>query len=177
MKKSNGQRAQFGLVALLLLALTPHSAHSEVLPDEQIRLQISSTTQNRIVGDPKVGAIFSDIKTAFNLDPVMILANKRSQTGVTYNESNPYAALCASTTDPACKEFPIKTITAKYPYCQGTANAICIKSLWAILPSGKRIEASFIRELRAATPKQYVEDKDLGIPRSAGDSLFEFRSK
>ena len=176
-KKSKSQRAQFGLLALLLLALTPHSAHSEVLPDEQFRLQSNVTTQNRIVGDPTVGVSFSDASTAFGGKPVMILANKRHQSTVTYNESNPYAALCASTTDPACKEFPIKTITAKYPYCQGTANAICIKSLWATLPSGKRIEASFIRELRVATPKPYEEDKELGIPRSAGDSLFEFRDE
>jgi hypothetical protein len=52
-----------------------------------------------------------------------------------------------------------------------------LKSFWAILPDGKRIEATFIKELDPGSPVRSISEPVYGLPRTAGDSIFEFRDE
>lgn len=163
----------FALV--LLLSNSAVQVRAEVLPDEQVRLDLgTSTNQIRVPGDPRVGAIFSDTKKFFSQNFPVILGIKKVSAGTTFSATNPYAIECTSVQDPACSQFPGRYISAKYPYCSEKGSVICIKSFWAVLPDGKRVEARFVRELDPGTPVRFPDEPRYGIPRTSGDSLFEF---
>jgi hypothetical protein len=156
------------------------SAHSAELPDEQIQVTTESNA-GRIPGDPLVKVIITDsqstyFKPATFYSPALI-GTKSPKTGEIFNEQNPYAKLCKSLRDPECAAFPSRFITAKYPYCSLKDPLICLKSFWAILPDGKRIEATFIKELDPGSPVRSISEPVYGLPRTAGDSIFEFRDE
>ena len=134
----------------------------------------NSANQVRVVGDPRVGAIFSDSKKFFMQNSPMILGIQKSDSGQVFSEQSPYAVQCNSMQDPQCAKFPLKFISAKYPYCGPTSSVICIKSFWAILPDGKRVEAKFVQELDPGNSVRFSDQPQYGIPRTAGDSIFEF---
>jgi hypothetical protein len=151
-----------------------------VLPDEQIQVTTESNA-GRIPGDPLVKVIITDsqstyFKPATFYSPALI-GTKSPKTGEIFNEQNPYAKLCKSLRDPECAAFPSRFITAKYPYCSLKDPLICLKSFWAILPDGKRIEATFIKELDPGSPVRSISEPVYGLPRTAGDSIFEFRDE
>ena len=173
-------RRRFYPLALLLIFTLSTSAHSAVLPDEQIQIETGSNA-GRIPGDPLVKVIITDsqstyFKPASFYSPALI-GTKSPKTGEIFNEQNPYAKLCKSLRDPECAAFPSRAITAKYPYCSLKDPLICLKSFWAILPDGKRIEATFIKELDPGSPVRSISEPVYGLPRTAGDSIFEFRDE
>lgn len=163
-------------IALLFTVLGSFfNASASTVPDEQIRLDLgNSSNQNRIPGDPRVGAIFSDTKKFFSQNFPVILGIKKVSAGTIFSATNPYAIECTSVQDPACSQFPGRYISAKYPYCSEKGSVICIKSFWAVLPDGQRVEARFVRELDPGTPVRFLDEPRYGIPRTSGDSLFEF---
>lgn len=166
------------VTAALTMALLFSATHvsAEVIPDEQVRLDLgTSTNQVRVPGDPRVGAVFSDTATVYASKPPGILGMKTAKPGEIFSATNPYAIGCNSTGDPACAGYAKRFISAKYPYCSPKSSVICLKSFWAILPDGKRVEATFIKELDPGTPVPFLDEPRYGIPRTAGDSIFEFR--
>jgi hypothetical protein len=173
-------KRRFYPLSLLLILTVGTSAHSAELPDEQIQVTTESNA-GRIPGDPLVKVIITDsqstyFKPATFYSPALI-GTKSPKTGEVFNEQNPYAKLCKSLRDPECAAFPSRFITAKYPYCSLKDPLICLKSFWAILPDGKRIEATFIKELDPGSPVRSVSEPVYGLPRTAGDSIFEFRDE
>ena len=173
-------KRRFYPLALLLIFTLSTSAQSAVLPDEQIQIETGSNA-GRIPGDPLVKVIITDsqstyFKPATFYSPALI-GTKSPKTGEIFNEQNPYAKLCKSLRDPECAAFPSRAITAKYPYCSLKDPLICLKSFWAILPDGKRIEATFIKELDPGSPVRSISEPVYGLPRTAGDSIFEFRDE
>ena len=173
-------KRRFYPLALLLIFTLGTSAQSAVLPDEQIQIETGSNA-GRIPGDPLVKVIITDsqstyFKPATFYSPALI-GTKSPKTGEIFNEQNPYAKLCKSLRDPECAAFPSRAITAKYPYCSLKDPLICLKSFWAILPDGKRIEATFIKELDPGSPVRSISEPVYGLPRTAGDSIFEFRDE
>ena len=173
------KRRFYPLVLLLIFTLSA-SAHSAVLPDEQIQVSTGSN-EGRVPGDPRVAVIITDsqstyFKPASFYSPALI-GTKTPKPGEIFNEKNPYATLCKSLRDPDCAAFPSRAITAKYPYCSPKDPLICLKSFWAILPDGKRIEATFIKELDPGSPVRSISEPIYGLPRTAGDSIFEFRDE
>ena len=161
---------------LLLIFAMSASAQSAELPDEQVRLDLgTSATQVRVAGDPRVGAVFSDTQSVYGSKPPGILGFKSPKPGETFSETNPYAFGCKAVQDPACSTLSTRFISAKYPYCAPRGSVICLKSFWAILPDGKRLEATFVKELEPGTPVPFLDEPNYGIPRTAGDSIFEFR--
>ena len=173
-------KRKFFPLALLLMFTVSASAHSAVLPDEQIQIETGSNA-GRIPGDPLVKVIITDsqstyFKPASFYSPALI-GTKSPKTGEIFNEQNPYAKLCKSLRDLECAAFPSRVITAKYPYCSLKDPLICLKSFWAILPDGKRIEATFIKELDPGSPVRSISEPVYGLPRTAGDSIFEFRDE
>ena len=174
------KRLFYPLALALIFALST-SAQSAVLPDEQIQVDPTGHNAVRIPGDPFVQVIITDsqstyFKSATFHSPALI-GTKSPKTGEIFNEQNPYAKLCKSLRDPECAAFPSRAITAKYPYCSLKDPLICLKSFWAILPDGKRIEATFIKELDPGTPVRSISEPVYGLPRTAGDSIFEFRDE
>ncbi len=169
--------AGYSAVALTIaLLLSANHVSAEVIPDEQVRLDLgNSTNQVRVPGDPRVGAVFSDTQTLYASKPPGILGMKTAKPGEIFSANNPYAIGCNSTGDPACAGYAKRFISAKYPYCSPKSSVICLKSFWAILPDGKRVEATFIKELDPGTPVPFLDEPRYGIPRTAGDSIFEFR--
>jgi hypothetical protein len=173
-------KRRFYPLSLLLILTVGTSAHSAELPDEQIQVTTESNA-GRIPGDPLVKVIITDsqstyFKPATFYSPALI-GTKSPKTGEIFNEQNPYAKLCKSLRDPECAAFPSRFITAKYPYCSLKDPLICLKSFWAILPDGKRIEATFIKELDPGSPVRSISEPVYGLPRTAGDSIFEFRDE
>jgi hypothetical protein len=173
-------KRRFYPLSLLLILTVGTSAHSAVLPDEQIQVTTGSNA-GRIPGDPLVQVIVTDsqstyFKPASFYSPALI-GTKTAKPGEVFNEQNPYAKLCKSLRDPECADFPSRLITAKYPYCSPKDPLICLKSFWAILPDGKRIEATFIKELDPGSPVRSLSEPVYGLPRTAGDSIFEFRDE
>jgi len=173
-------KRRFYPLSLLLILTVGTSAHSAELPDEQIQVTTESNA-GRIPGDPLVKVIITDsqstyFKPASFYSPALI-GTKSPKTGEVFNEQNPYAKLCKSLRDPECAAFPSRFITAKYPYCSLKDPLICLKSFWAILPDGKRIEATFIKELDPGSPVRSLSEPVYGLPRTAGDSIFEFRDE
>ena len=173
-------KRKFFPLALLLMFTVSASAHSAVLPDEQIQIETGSNA-GRIPGDPLVKVIITDsqstyFKPATYYSPA-IIGTKSPKTGEIFNEQNPYAKLCNSLRDPECAAFQLRAIRAKYQYCSLKDPLICLKSFWAILPDGKRIEATFIKELDPGSPVRSISEPVYGLPRTAGDSIFEFRDE